>query len=350
MAPAASLLQSTLDRYVASGCTGVILAVEAPSLSVIFAGASGLFERGRSKPLRPSDPFRAASVSKAITAASVVRLAASGKWNLDDPIAPYLQPQVVGQLKGMHGLSSVDALTIRRLLNHTSGMPDYFADEQFQARVQAEPTKCWRPEELVEAATKAGPLAFPPGSDFSYGDTGYVLVGLAIERLLGVPLADAYRSLIFNPLGMNATFLEWHERRRGHQVSHHYDGNNDLLTMNTSFDWAGGGLVTTAGDLVRFLRALFGEAIFERRWINELTAWRDGLRWRPHSSARYLRYGLGIGLNLADGQEIIGATGIWGAFAYYWPAADAAIAGTVNMRGVDRAVLLDEIVRALRNA
>ena len=96
--------------------------------------------------------------------------------------------------------------------------------------------------------------------------------------------------------------------------------------MNTSFDWAGGGLVTTAGDLVRFLRGLFGGALFDERWLIEMTTWRDGLRWPPDSSARHLRYGLGIGVNLACGEEIIGATGVWGAFAFFWSAGGAAIA------------------------
>jgi hypothetical protein len=62
-----------------------------------------------------------------------------------------------------------------------------------------------------------------------------------------------------------------------------------------------------------------------------------------------LRYGLGIGVNVACGEEIVGATGVWGAFAYFWPACGAAIAGTVNLRGLDRSALLDGVVCALRD-
>jgi D-alanyl-D-alanine carboxypeptidase len=289
-------------------------------------------------------------VTKAVTAASAVRLASNGRWNLDDPVALLLPSHLVERLRHLDGLPSVEALTVRRLLSHTSGLPDYFFDERFQARVQAEPNRTWRPEELVEAATEVGRLAFPPGSDFSYGDTGYVLVGLAIEQLMDCSLAEAYRSLIFSPLGMDATYLEWHEPPRGHDVSHHYEGDRDLLPLNTSFDWAGGGLVTTASDLVRFLCGLFDGALFDDRWRVELMDWRDGLRWRPDSSARYLRYGLGIGVNLACDEAIIGATGVWGAFAYFWPAGKAAIAGTVNRVGADRPALLDAVVCALKKA
>jgi D-alanyl-D-alanine carboxypeptidase len=344
----ASAVQAALDRCVAAGSPGAIVAVDAPSLGIAFCGASGLFARGQSRPLRPEDAFRAASVTKAVTAATAVRLAAQGRWSLDAPVTTLLPPDVVELLRNLVGLPTVDALTIRRLLNHTSGLPDYFFEARFQARVRADPNRIWRPAELVETAVEAKRLAFPPGTDFSYGDTGYVLVGLAIERHVGLPLAEAYRSLIFAPLAMDATYLEWHEPPRRSALSHHYDGDRDLLPSNTSFDWAGGGLVTTAGDLVRFLHGLFGKALFEERWLGELTTWRNRLRWSPDSSARYLRYGLGIGVNLACGEEIVGATGVWGAFAYFWPAGGAAIAGTVNLRGADRSPLLDSVVCALQ--
>ena len=340
-----SRIQAALDACVAAGSPGAIIAIDAPALGLTFSGATGLFAKGQSRRLRPDDPFRAASVTKAVTAATAVRLAAEGRWSLDNPVTPFLPQSLVALLRNLEGLQTVDALTIRRLLNHTSGLPDYF----FQARVRADSNRMWRPAELVEAAVEARRLAFQPGTDFSYGDTGYVLVGLAIERLLDRPLGDAYRSLIFAPLETDATYLEWHEPRRGSEVSHHYDGDRDLLAMNTSFDWAGGGLVTTAGDLVRFLRGLFGGALFDERWLIEMTTWRDGLRWPPDSPARYLRYGLGIGVNLVCGEEIIGATGVWGAFAFFWSAGGAAIAGTVNLRGADRLTLLAVVVCALQN-
>lgn len=344
----ASALREALDRCVIDGSPGAIIAIDAPSLGIAFSGASGLFARGQSRPLRAEDPFRAASVTKAVTAATAVRLAAQGRWSLDTPVATLLPRNIVESLRDLEGLPTVDALTIRRLLDHTSGLPDYFFDERFQARILADPNRMWHPAELVEAAVEAKRLAFPPGTDFSYGDTGYLLVGLAIERLVDRPLAEAYRSLVFAPLAMDATYLEWHEPPRSSDVSHHYDGDRDLLPMNTSFDWAGGGLVTTAGDLVRFLRGLFGKALFEERWLSEMTMWRNQLRWSPDSSARYLRYGLGIGVNQACGEEIVGATGVWGAFAYFWPAGGAAIAGTLNLRGADRAPLLDSVVCALQ--
>ncbi|MEO1300325.1 MAG: serine hydrolase domain-containing protein, partial [Cyanobacteria bacterium J06636_16] len=208
--------------------------------------------------------------------------------------------------------------------------------------------RTWQPGELVAAAAQDGELLFPPGTDFAYGDTAYVVVGIAIENLLDRPLADAYRSIIFDPLDMKTTYLEWHEAPRSENLSHYYDGDTDLRKANLSFDWAGGGLVTTAHDLTKFLRGLFCATLFDRRWLAELLQWRDETRWRPHSGARYIRYGMGLGTNMAYGQEIIGATGFWGAFAYYWLAGGTTITGTLNLVGADRSALMDAVIRALK--
>lgn len=344
----AQLLEEALQAQIADGCPSAVIEVIAPSFDFSFVSAQGLFAKGNSRLLRTSDAFRAASVTKAVTATLAVYLAANQHWNLDDAIANFLPAQVTQQLYDFKGLADVDQLTLRRLLSHTSGLPDYFSNQRFQAQIQKNSNHTWQPEELVAAAAQDSELLFPPGTDFAYGDTAYVVVGMAIERLLDCPLADAYRSIIFDPLDMDATYLEWHEAPRSENLSHHYDGNTDLYEANLSFDWAGGGLVTTAHDLTKFLRGLFCANLFDRQWLAELLQWRDATRWRPHSGARYIRYGMGLGTNMAYGQEIIGATGFWGAFAYYWPAKGATITGTLNLVGADRSALMDAVIRALK--
>ncbi len=341
-------LEAALRQQIAQGCPGAILEVRAPDLGFEFAGAHGLYARNGTRPLRTTDPFRAASVTKAVTATLAVQLAANQRWNLDDPISAYLSDRMIGDLGRLKGLNDVNQLTIRRLLSHTSGLPDYFFDPQFQGRVKKDPNRIWRPEELLQAATEIGEMLFAPGTDFSYGDTAFVVVGIAMERLLDCSLADAYRSHVFGPLEMSDTYFEWREAPRAAGLSHHYDGEEDLRGRNLSCDWAGGGLVTTARDLTKFLRGLFGEALFSRRGLNELTNRQVETRWRPNSSAHYLRYGLGLGANVASGEEIVGATGIWGAFAYYWPAGDATITGTLNLVGADRPALMDAVIQALK--
>jgi D-alanyl-D-alanine carboxypeptidase len=341
-------LETALSAHMAAGCQGGILEIQARRRGLACSMAQGLFARHDSRPLQPQDAFRVASVTKAFTATLAVHLAANRHWDLDDPIVDFLPTPVTGILRKLNNRHQVKELTIRRLLNHTSGIPDYFTDDRFRAHVRHAPDHIWQPEELVEVVAEAGELLFPSGTDFSYGDTGYILVGLGIEHLLAQPLADAYRSRIFEPLGMEATYLEWREAPRVASLSHHYEGSEDLVNKNYSYGWAAGGLVTTAGDLTRFLQGLFGEALLSRQWLSELTTWHMATRWRPHGSDRYVRYGLGLGLNFAYGEEIIGATGIWGAFAYYWPAGEVTITGTLNVVGADRSALMDSVIRALK--
>lgn len=340
------MLEAALRDQVCTGCPGAILEVMLPEQEFCFSEAQGLFARNDTRPLNRKNSFRAASVTKIITAAAAVLLASKKYFDLDDPVR-YLLPERVGSmLESLEGLRNIDELTVRRLLNHTSGLHDYFFDDRFRERVKADPDHIWQPEELVEFAVQNGELLFQPGTDFAYGDTGYVLVGIAIERLLDSSLADAFRSLIFDPLGMDSSYLEWREEDRC-ELSHHYEGDKDLTGLNLSFDWAGGGLITTAGDLTKFLLGLFGCRLFEDHWLSELTKSQMRTRWRPHSSARYISYGLGMGTNFAFGEKIIGATGVWGAFAYYWPAGNATITGTLNLTGADRQSLLDHVIRAL---
>ena len=112
------LLEAALHEHVATGCPGAILEISAPTLGFAFSGAHGLYARNDSRLLRTDDSFRAASVSKAVTAATAVCLAANQRWNLDDPITNFLPSRVVRKLRGLKGLSHINELTIRRLLSH----------------------------------------------------------------------------------------------------------------------------------------------------------------------------------------------------------------------------------------
>lgn len=341
------LFNIILDEYVASGCPGVILEVRSGE-GVCFSGASGLFSRGDSRPLSVSDAFRAASVTKTVTAATVICLAQSGFWKLDDAIAEFLPSGVFELLSGFTGPHFLYDITIRKLLNHTSGLPDYFFNPRFRQLAEDKTDHIWEPVELIEAALDNGEILFPPGKGFSYGDTGYVLTGIAIEHMLDCDLSEAYRTYILDPLEMKSTYLEWRATPAPVDLSHHYEGEKDLYGFNLSFDWAGGGLVTTAGDLSCLLDGIFREKLFTREWLYEMTDFHEDTKWVKSSSARYIKYGLGIGTNLADGEEIIGSTGVWGAFAYFCPTYDTTVCGTLNVVGADRSNFMNLVLSVIR--
>jgi D-alanyl-D-alanine carboxypeptidase len=340
-------LQAALEARVGAGAPGALARVEAPRAGLTWDGAAGYLARENSRALRPDDAFRAASVTKSVTAAVAVTLASRGRLALDEPLAGQLAP---GLLDRWSALDALPRTTPRQLLAHTSGLPNYFTDDAFAARLLADPGRAWRPAELVDHAAAYGTSRFPPGQGFEYCDTGYVVTGILVEQVTGQPLHQVYRELAFDPAGMDSTWLEGHEPARAPEVAHHYTDDLDWTTISPTVDWAGGGLVTTTADLARFVRALWSERIIGSGALGELTRWTPWAWFPPGHRLRYQRYGLGIGTNTVEGIELIGHTGFIGAFAFHAPRYDAVLAGTHSASQVDRWPLVAALCRELRQA
>jgi D-alanyl-D-alanine carboxypeptidase len=329
------------------GGPGALACIEAPRAGLSWSGAAGHLAHGKSRPLRPDDAFRAASVTKSVTAAVALRLAGDGRLALDEPLGDQLAWEL---LQRWRALDALPRTTPRQLLSHTSGLPNYFSDETFFARLREEPGRAWRPVELVDHAATYGTPRFPPGQGFEYSDTGYVVVGILVEQLTGRPLHEVYRKLVFDPLGMDTTWLEGHEPAREPEPAHHYSDELDWTTISPTIDWAGGGLVTTAPDLARFVRALWSGRIIDSRLLDDLTRWTPGASFPPGHALRYERYGLGMGSNVIEGVELLGHTGFIGAFAFHAPRYDAVLVGTHNAAQVDRWPLVAALCGELREA
>jgi len=340
-------LQPAVEARVAAGAPGALARVELPESGLTWGGAAGHLARAMSRALRPGDAFRVASVTKSVTAAVAVSLARGGRLALDEPLADQLARELLDRWRAFGELRRT---TPRQLLAHTSGLPNYFRDEAFMARLREHPRRAWRPVELVDHAAAHGTPLFPPGQGFAYSDTGYVVAGLLVEQVTGRPLHEVYRELVFEPLAMQSTWLEGHEPAREPAVAHHYSDELDWTTISPTIDWAGGGLVTTAPDLATFVRALWSEEIVDARGLDELTRWTPGASFPPGHALRYERYGLGMGANVVEGVELLGHTGFIGAFAFYAPHYDAILVGTNNASQVSRWPLVAALCRALRKA
>jgi D-alanyl-D-alanine carboxypeptidase len=338
-------LQSALQAQVGAGAPGALARIEAPRVGLDWEGAAGHLARGNSRALRPDDAFRAASVTKSVTAVVAVRLAHDGRLGLDEPLGDQLAPEFLSRWSALDALPRT---TPRQLLTHTSGVPNYFNEDAFLARLRQDPGHVWRPVELVDHAASHGTPSFPPGQGFAYSDTGYVIAGILAEQTTGRPLEAVYRELVFDPCGLDATWLEGHEPARRPEAAHHYTDELDWTTISPTIDWAGGGLVTTAPDLARFVRALWSGQIIDPSGLDELTRWTPGASFPPGYALRYERYGLGLGANTVDGVELLGHTGFIGAFAFYAPAYDAVLVGTHNASHVDRWPLVTAVCRELR--
>jgi CubicO group peptidase (beta-lactamase class C family) len=202
--------------------------------------------------------FRIASVTKMITATAHLVLADQDRCRLDDPAGRHLPSGVVDRFHDRTGHAYAAAVTLRQLLDHTSGLPNFFTQPPILDAVRhGAGRRRFTPLNLVDLAAAGAPPTSPPGTARAYTDTGFVLAGLIIQALTRRPLQEAYRELVLDPAGMADTWLESSDEapRRRDVAPHDLDGH-DITGMDPTVDWAGGGLVSTAADLAAFLRAL----------------------------------------------------------------------------------------------
>src|SRR3954471_17142517 len=192
--PDRARLRHALDAVVKSGAPGAIVLVRDGRRSVRLAG--GYDNLAMRRPMRASDRFRVGSVTKTFVAAVVLQLVGEGRLALGDPVERWLPGVVPGGA----------GITIRQLLNHTSGLYDY-ADDAFVTRILADRGRVWAPRDLIALGTRRPPL-FAPGARLAYSSTGYIALGLIVEAATGRPLAAELRRRIFMPLRLRATSLD----------------------------------------------------------------------------------------------------------------------------------------------
>lgn len=337
-------LQSLLDELVGSqgNVRNGVLLVEGPDFK--WKGTSGMAFPESGLPMLADDQFNIDSVAKMMTATIVMMLVEDKKLSLDDRIGTYLPSSLMQGLHVYEGVSYSDVITIRHLLNHSSGIPDDWADPKFFDLILADLQRRWTPQETIEFVKKNCEPSFAPGGGFQYSDVGYNLLGLIIERITGQGLHEAYRDLLLDPLGMNHTYRPSHEDPRpsipGRGPSRRYldDLECTLLPAVMTADWAGGGLISTTEDLNRFIRAFVENRIFKHEDTRkEMLSWAE--------SGPFHNYGYGISRVLfdeSDNPKHAGLGEIWGhagssnCFMFYWPREDLTMVGTLNQIDCER--------------
>ncbi|HEU4422201.1 MAG TPA: serine hydrolase domain-containing protein, partial [Pilimelia sp.] len=183
---------------------------------------------------------------------------------------------------------------------------------------------------------------FPPGAGFHYSDTGYVLAGLIVRQVTGEPLHRLIRRLVLSPLRLRDTYTESLERPnpRTPPRAHQYFQTVDTYDFDPSFDlYGGGGLVSTVGDLARFLRGLLAGRLFRHRATLRLMI-------RPNLPASY---GMGLQWFDLDGARAVGHTGFFGAFAGYVPARRLLVTSTTNQSEGSSHAPAQGLARVLRD-
>jgi D-alanyl-D-alanine carboxypeptidase len=324
-----ALLDSIIDVTHEDPIHNVVLLVQCPGLK--WEGAAGMAD-GQNEAMTAAHKFKIASIAKTFTATIILQLMEEGRLSLDDTIDRFFAGVPEVRLDSLHvceGTSYGRRITVEHLLSQSSGLKCYLGDDpRFIEYIVDHPLTQWTPAMMLGKYFEYGlntKAAFPPGEGFEYADTNYLLLALIIERVTGSPLHVQIRERICDPLRLENTYLEFYEEPRGDaRLSHAYYGGMDLYgTVNTSFDWGGGGIVSTCDDLNTFVRALLGGRLFREETTLErmLAGTDDSSHWN---------YGFGIKKTPTSGLDLYGHPGAYGCDMYYCPEEDLSICLTVN--------------------
>jgi D-alanyl-D-alanine carboxypeptidase len=248
--PADAELQQDMQAIVAAdgGPPGISAVVQRGMRRRLLTAGSAA--RGASDPIRINDHMRIASVTKAFTGAVVLRLVRRDKLKLGDTVAkvrPDLPP-------------AWGAITVRQLLYHTSGLPNYTESKGFQAYFPTHLKDYLSPEQILDFVRNE-PLNFPPGSDYRYSNTDNIVLGLMAESAASQPFSLLLQRLVLRPLGLTETsFPSGLEIPEPFVRGYIYDGPGAPLVdvseeLSPSGTWAAGAIISTPADLNSFIRA-----------------------------------------------------------------------------------------------
>ncbi|MBM1106553.1 beta-lactamase family protein [Aurantibacter crassamenti] len=345
------------DQLQQKNVHNAFLTVYSDKLGINWNYAEGSFKDG--SPVSEHNPFLSTSITKTFTATIIMLLQEEGELHVNDSLSEYLNSDIINGLHEYKGVDYSNEILIKQLLQHTSGLPDYFEDvpnegPEFMELLFNYPEKMWQPLETINFAKSKLSAHFPPGKGYHYSDTEYVLLGLIIEEITGKPLHEVFTDRFFIPLNMHNTYMHLRSKPLNKSIgklSEVYVADTEISTYKSlSADWAGGGFATTSKDLLKFYKALNERKVVNQKSLNQMQ------RWVKESFG--LEYGFGLRkfqlnkLNpLLGNITLIGHSGTSGAFMYYAPELDVYLTGTFNQTDYHKkhVVFMMEVLANLKN-
>ncbi|MEO5499966.1 MAG: serine hydrolase domain-containing protein, partial [Ginsengibacter sp.] len=299
--------------------------------------------------------FRTGSMTKPFTAAIVLQLMEEGRLNIRDLYFDLINRETKNILSRMHLFNKVDCsdkISVLHLLQHRSGLCDYFADdERFSAYVMKHPSQSWNWKLVMEKYFEMGlynKTAFKPGDGFHYSDTNYLLLAVLIEQLTGKPLHQVFDERIIKPLGLDNTYLEFYQSpKKPLPVVFPYYAIHSLKNVNTSFDWGSGGLISTMKDLDTFIRSLLKGHLFKKEeTLSLLLEFNNTI---AGNKSRIPLYGLGIQKKEIQSYSFIGHNSSYGSMMFYDPKQNISIVLSLNQAAAFHKAewLMNKVVKEL---
>lgn len=327
----ATRLQQRLDSAHRAGrFAGAQLAVAYPG-NATMEFVTGFADTAKQERMTARHLLLQGSVGKTYASALALQLVHEGRFSLDDPIAKHL-----GTEPWFARLPNAASITVRQLMNHTSGLVRYEFNPRFITDLTAAPDRVWKPAELLSYLFDATP-PFAAGQGWDYSDTNYIVLGMIIEKVMGRAYYDLVRERVLRPAGLAETVPS--DRRVLPGLANGYAGVNNQfgafdamlvdgqMVFNPQFEWTGGGMASTALDMARWGQRLYSGGAFD---ASLMPAFLDGVPARIGPNARY---GLGVIIRETAMGPVYGHSGYFPGYQaelLYLPAHQVAIAFQVN--------------------
>ncbi len=328
------------------GIPGISAAVTFPD-GTSWIGTTGLANVAARRAVTARTAFAAGSISKTFTSALVMALVEDGKVSLDGSVKAYLPKLVIDP-----------SITVRQLLDHTSGLDDFFSHSAIDTALLAHRSRVWR---AADSLRYVGKPYFKPGAGWHYSNTNYLVLGMLAEAVGRAPLAVQLRQRFFGPLGLDHTFYQSAERPRG-PTAHGYrfsgsdprlkgvDVSDGTAVMPfTSVVTAAGGagsIATTASDLARWARSLYGGQLLRPETLASMID--DAALTTALKSS--VPYGLGVQVVTIDSRPALGHSGRllgFRAVMRWLPAEGIAVVVMTNQSRTDPNLLVQELLRSV---
>jgi D-alanyl-D-alanine carboxypeptidase len=296
-----------------------------------FGLAVGYSDRDSKTPMKPTDRMLAGSTGKTFAAATAMQLIKEGKIGLDDKVEKYFGNEI-----WFARVPNAKQITVRQLMNHTSGLVRYEFKEQFTKDLSADPDRLWKPEELLSYLLDEK-APFEAGKGWDYSDTNYIVLGMIIEKVTGKKFYDEANRRVVKKLKLSDTIPQDSREIKGlvqgyAGANNPFGGKDEMITggkfaINPQFEWTGGGWASTGEDLARWAKMMYEGKAFDSSMVPVML---DGV---PAKLGPNVKYGLGVIIRPTAAGLTYGHSGFFPGYItdmMYFPEKKIAIAVQVN--------------------